>query len=101
MQMEGSDIVNYGDTICVVGGFDELTKMARKSVSCWNPLQIGGDPDEEDGDLEEGRNKTTTKGDDFNNFVLQVLLRFKMFLSTHSLIFLEKKCVLELKFLII
>ena len=65
MQMEGSDIVNYGDTICVVGGFDELTKMARKSVSCWNPLQIGGDPDEEDGDLEEGRNKTTTKGDDF------------------------------------
>jgi hypothetical protein len=39
--------------------------MARKSVSCWNPLQIGGDPDEEDGDVEEGRNKTTTKGDDF------------------------------------
>ncbi len=70
MQMEGSDIVNYGDTICVVGGFDELTKMARKSVSCWNPLQIGGDPDEEDGDLEEGRNKTTTKGNYFNNFVL-------------------------------
>jgi hypothetical protein len=70
MQMEGSDIVNYGDTICVVGGFDELTKMARKSVSCWNPLQIGGDPDEEDGDLEEGRNKTNTKGNNFNNFVL-------------------------------
>ena len=61
-QMEGSDIVNYGDTICVVGGFDDSTKTARKSVSCWNPLQIGADPDDEEEDSEEGGNKTTTKG---------------------------------------
>ena len=55
--MEGSDIVNYGDTICVVGGFDDSTKMARKSVSCWNPLQVGSDEDQQ-----EAANGTTTKG---------------------------------------
>jgi hypothetical protein len=56
--MEGSDIVNYGDTICVVGGFDEVTKMARKSVSCWNPLQIGSGEDDEENVTSE--NKTVT-----------------------------------------
>ena len=55
--MEGSDIVNYGDTICVVGGFDESTKMARKSVSCWNPLQVGADDD-----AGQAGNGTSTKG---------------------------------------
>lgn len=65
--MAGSEIVNYGDTICVVGGFDEATKLPRKTVSCWNPLQIGADNNSEDdaGDDDEDddvRNATSTKG---------------------------------------
>lgn len=79
--MEGSEIVNYGDTICVVGGFDEVTKMARKSVSCWNPLQIGSaEDDEENADGDAAENKTVTvKGITVNNFIKSVFLRWEPF----------------------
>ncbi len=34
----GSATLEYGDTFCLVGGFDEAKRTLRKSVICWNPL---------------------------------------------------------------
>lgn len=34
----GSAVIEYGDTLCLVGGFDEADQVPRNSVYCWNPL---------------------------------------------------------------
>ena len=86
--MAGSEIVNYGDTICVVGGFDEATKLPRKSVSCWNPLQIGADANNDDDDeggddVDDARNSTLSKGD-LKRVVLNNFWHFSMIIFLSS-----------------
>ncbi|TRY68430.1 hypothetical protein TCAL_01368 [Tigriopus californicus] len=39
--LDGSAILEYGDTFCLVGGFDNGEKKLLDSVLCWNPLTIG------------------------------------------------------------
>lgn len=36
--IEGAATLEYGDTFCLVGGFNQDTRELRSSVLCWNPL---------------------------------------------------------------
>ena len=36
--IEGAATLEYGDTFCLVGGFNKGTRELRKTVLCWNPL---------------------------------------------------------------
>ncbi len=37
--LAGSATIEYGDTFCLVGGWDEEARVVMKTVICWNPLQ--------------------------------------------------------------
>ncbi len=67
----GAAVLEYGDTLCLVGGYDTRRRKGRKGVLCWNPLTPRDDDvdtgKEEEEEEEEGENATgggssTTKG---------------------------------------
>ena len=40
----GATVLEYGDTVCLVGGYDSNNRVVRKSVHCWNPLAMTSSP---------------------------------------------------------
>ncbi|XP_040568637.1 uncharacterized protein [Lepeophtheirus salmonis] len=36
----GSATLEYGDTLCIVGGYDSSKKSLKNEVLCWNPLNL-------------------------------------------------------------
>lgn len=39
-KVDGATVLEYGDTVCLIGGYDELKKQVRHTVHCWNPLAM-------------------------------------------------------------
>lgn len=39
-KVKGATVLEYGDTVCLIGGYDEITKRVRHTVHCWNPLAM-------------------------------------------------------------
>ena len=37
--LEGAATVEYGDTFCLVGGYNTESRKLRGSVVCWNPFR--------------------------------------------------------------
>ena len=40
----GATVLEYGDTVCLVGGYDSQQRVVRRSVHCWNPLAMTAAP---------------------------------------------------------
>ena len=39
-KVEGATVLEYGDTVCLIGGYDSIKKQVRRTVHCWNPLAM-------------------------------------------------------------
>ena len=39
-KVEGATVLEYGDTVCLIGGYDPIKKQVRRTVHCWNPLAM-------------------------------------------------------------
>jgi len=39
-EASGATVLEYGDTVCLVGGYDTESRSVRRSVHCWNPLAM-------------------------------------------------------------
>ena len=39
-KVDGATVLEYGDTVCLIGGYDAIKKQVRHTVHCWNPLAM-------------------------------------------------------------
>ena len=39
-KVDGATVLEYGDTVCLIGGYDGNKKQVRHTVHCWNPLAM-------------------------------------------------------------
>jgi len=39
-KVDGATVLEYGDTVCLIGGYDANKKQVRHTVHCWNPLAM-------------------------------------------------------------
>ena len=39
-KVNGATVLEYGDTVCLIGGYDATNKQVRHTVHCWNPLAM-------------------------------------------------------------
>jgi len=39
-KVDGATVLEYGDTVCLIGGYDSRKKEVRHTVHCWNPLAM-------------------------------------------------------------